>query len=126
MKDGVLAAVAVARAIPEAELPRLPERRELPRGLAPVVDLLKVLLKMKSEAEDVAARLIASSDDLEAIAADDDASVPALSGWRFDVFGGAALKLKRGELALAVKGREVCLVETAVGHGRGAAAAARA
>jgi ribonuclease D len=90
--------------------------------LGPVVDLLKVLLKMKSEAEDVAPRLIASSDDLELIAADDNAPVPALSGWRRDVFGGDALRLKRGELALAVKGREVRLVETAIGQGRGAAA----
>jgi ribonuclease D len=120
MKDGILAAVAVAKAIPEADLPHLPERRDLPRGLGPVVDLLKVLLKMKSEAEDVASRLIASSDDLDAIAADDAATVPALSGWRFEVFGEDALRLKRGELALAVKGREVRLVETAVGHGRGA------
>jgi ribonuclease D len=120
MKDGILAAVAVAKAIPEADLPHLPERRDLPRGLGPVVDLLKVLLKMKSEAEDVASRLIASSDDLDAIAADDAATVPALSGWRFEVFGEDALRLKRGELALAVKGREVWLVETAVGHGRGA------
>lgn len=122
MKEGILAAIAAAKAVPESELLRLPERRELPRGLGPVVDLLKVLLKMKSEAEDVAPRLIASSDDLELIAADDNASVPALSGWRRDVFGGAALRLKRGELALAVKGREVRLVETAVGQGRGAAA----
>ena len=112
MKDGILAAVASARTIPEAELPRLPERRELPRGIGPVVDLLKVLLKMKSEAEDVAPRLIASSEDLDLIASDDGASVPALSGWRFDVFGRDALRLKHGELALAVKGRAVGLVET--------------
>ena len=117
MKDGILAAVARARDIPDAELPHLPERRELPRGLGPVVDLLKVLLKMKSEAEDVAPRLIASSDDLDAIAADDDAAVPALSGWRYDVFGSYAIRLKRGELALAVKGREVSVVETGVGQG---------
>ncbi|MGE5538907.1 MAG: ribonuclease D [Gemmatimonas sp.] len=123
MKDGILAAVAEARAIPESELPRMPERRELPRGLGPVVDLLKVLLKMTSEAEDVAPRLIASSEDLEEIAANDGADVPALSGWRFDVFGRHAVRLKKGEVALAVKGREMLLVETGVGQTRAAAPA---
>jgi ribonuclease D len=77
---------------------------------------------MKSEAEDVAPRLIASSDDLDAIAADDHADVPALSGWRFDVFGRDALRIKRGELALAVKNREIRLVETPETAARGASA----
>jgi ribonuclease D len=119
MKDGILASVATARAIPDNQLPHMPERRELPRGLGPVVDLLKVLLKMKSEAEDVAARLIASSDDLDEIAASDNAQVSALSGWRFDVFGSYAIRLKRGELALAVKGGHIQLVETASGANHG-------
>lgn len=123
MRDGILAAIARAKAVPEGELMHFPERRELPRGLGPVVDLLKVLLKMKSEAEDVAPRLIASSDDLDAIAADDRADVPALSGWRFDVFGRDALRIKRGELALAVKNREIRLVETPAAAARGTSAA---
>ena len=54
---------------------------------------------------------VASSADIELIAADDDASVPALKGWRREVFGAAALKLKRGELALGLEGKALKLIE---------------
>jgi ribonuclease D len=98
----LLAAVARALATPEAEWPQPAERVELPRGLGPVIDLLKVLLKLKGDQHDVAQRLIASSADLEAIAADDHADVPALQGWRRGLFGEDALKLKHGRLGLAL------------------------
>ena len=80
-----------------------------PRGVGPVVELLKVLLKMKSAEHDVAQRLVASVADLERIAGADNADVPALHGWRRDIFGGDALALKAGELALAVRGGRVVL-----------------
>jgi len=76
-----------------------------------VVELLKVLLKMQCDAHHVAAKLVASSADIELIAADDDASVPALKGWRREIFGAAALKLKRGELALGLEGKALKLIE---------------
>jgi ribonuclease D len=66
------------------------------------VDLLKVLLKMVSEQQGVAAKILATVDDLEAIASDDEAEVPALAGWRREIFGEPALALKHGRLALAV------------------------
>ena len=75
-----------------------------------MIELLKVLLKMKCEDHEVAQKLVANSADLEAIAADDRARVPALSGWRHEIFGQDALALKRGELALAVAGRKLRLV----------------
>ncbi len=108
----MLEAVARAVALPDEELPQPPQRVELPRGLAPVVDLLKVLLKMKCDQHHVAQRLVASAADVEAIAADDDADVPALHGWRRQVFGEDALRLKNGGLALAVSpsGRRLRLV----------------
>jgi ribonuclease D len=63
---------------------------------------------MTAERHAVAAKVIATVDDLETIAGDDDADVPALRGWRREIFGNKALALKRGELALAVeKGRVV-------------------
>ena len=63
---------------------------------------------MTAERHAVASKVIATVDDLEAIAADDDADVPALRGWRRELFGDAALKLKHGQLALAIeKGRVV-------------------
>ncbi len=67
-----------------------------------MVDLLKVLLKLKGDQHDVAQRLIASSADLEWIAADDAAEVPAMQGWRRGLFGDDALKLKHGRLGLAL------------------------
>jgi ribonuclease D len=88
-------------------LPRLERSRGIANGGA-TVELLKVLLRMTSERHAVAAKVIATVDDLENIAGDDNADVPALKGWRRELFGNNALALKRGELALAVeKGRVV-------------------
>ena len=90
-----------------SSLPKL----EKPRGNAnggATVELLKVLLRMTSERHAVASKVIATVDDLEQIAADDNADVSALHGWRRELFGEAALALKKGRLALAIdKGRVV-------------------
>jgi ribonuclease D len=67
------------------------------------VELMKVLLRMTSEQHGVAAKVIATVDELEQIAADDAADVPALKGWRRDLFGEKALALKQGRLALSVE-----------------------
>jgi ribonuclease D len=74
------------------------------------VDLLRVLLKACAARNRVAPRLIADSDDLERIAAEEDPDVPALRGWRRELFGADALRLKRGELALTVTNGEVIAV----------------
>ena len=80
-----------------------------PNGAA-TVELLKVLLRMTSERHGVAAKVIATVDDLDRIAADDEADVPALKGWRRELFGDKALALKHGKLALAVeKGRVIAV-----------------
>jgi ribonuclease D len=90
-----------------AELPRLDKPRQGANGSA-TVELLKVLLRMASEQHGVAAKVIATVEDLERIALDDRADVPALHGWRREMFGEQAIALKRGRLALAVeKGRVV-------------------
>ncbi len=103
----VLEAIARGNAVPQDQCPTGETRRDLPRGLGAVMDLLKVLLKQVSEEHGVAAKLIATTDELEQIAADDEAKVPALHGWRRELFGNLALALKRGELALSVKDRKV-------------------
>ena len=72
-----------------------------------VVDLLRVLLKRQCELHDVAPKLLATSSDLDAIALDDHADVPALSGWRREIFGNMALQLKHGKLALGLEGKRV-------------------
>jgi ribonuclease D len=88
-------------------LPRLDRFRPAPNGAA-TVELLKVLLRMTAESNGVAAKVIATVDELDRIAADDDADVPSLKGWRRELFGEKALALKHGKLALAVdKGRVV-------------------
>lgn len=96
----LLAAVATAQALPESDCPRLDPKSEPPKGVGPLVELLRVLLKTACDSEDVAQKLVASQSDLEAIAADDAADVPALHGWRFEVFGQLALELKHGRLGL--------------------------
>jgi ribonuclease D len=108
--QGILAAVQRAIAKPEREWPLPEPKAELPSGLAPLIDLLRVLLKTKCEAEGVAQKLVASAADLELIAADDAAKVPALSGWRRTLFGEDALALKHGALALTAKGKRIAII----------------
>ncbi len=93
-----------------AGLPRLEKPRQSLNGNA-TVELLKVLLRMTSERHGVAAKVIATVDDLERIALDDGADVPALHGWRRDMFGVKAIALKHGKLALAVDNGRVIVVE---------------
>ncbi|QQO12076.1 ribonuclease D [Bradyrhizobium diazoefficiens] len=103
----IVAAVERGLARDFSTLPKLEKPRNNNNGAA-IVELLKVLLRMTAERHAVASKVIATVDDLEEIAADDEADVPALRGWRRELFGEAALKLKRGELALAIeKGRVV-------------------
>ena len=91
-------------------LPRLDRFRPATNGAA-TVELLKVLLRMTAERHSVAAKVIATVDDLDRIAADDDADVPAMKGWRREMFGEKALALKHGRLALAVDKGKVVTVE---------------
>jgi ribonuclease D len=117
-REGILAAVARGLAVPDDQCPLPPQTKPLPRGLKPVVDLLKVLLQAKCEEFDVARKLVANSTDLEQIAADDQAEVPALSGWRRQVFGDDALALKHGKLALTIDGKALNLVSFDAPGGR--------
>jgi ribonuclease D len=103
----IVAAVQRGLARDPATLPKLEKPRGNSNGAA-TVELLKVLLRMTSERHAVATKVIATVDDLEQIAADDNADVAALRGWRRELFGEAALALKHGRLALAIeKGRVV-------------------
>jgi ribonuclease D len=111
----LVAAIDEALELPETALPVLEPQVRLPKGIGATVDLLRVLLKLRSEESEVAQRLIASGADLEAIALDDAADVPALKGWRREIFGEDALALKRGAIALAVKGRRTTVVPLAQG-----------
>ena len=107
--EDIVAAVKRALARDPKDLPRLDRFRPAQNGAA-TVELLKVLLRMVAEKHGVAAKVIATVDDLDRIVADDDADVPALKGWRRELFGMSALALKHGKLALALeKGRVVSI-----------------
>ncbi|ATG35398.1 MULTISPECIES: ribonuclease D [Phaeobacter] len=107
--EGILQAVAKGVECPAGSQPQPDRSREKLQVNPALADLLRVLLKAKTEASGVAAKLIAPSSDLDAIAAG-QRNVPALKGWRLEVFGADALRLCNGEIALAAKGQDVKVV----------------
>jgi ribonuclease D len=100
--EGIIEAVQRGLARDPKTLPWIERPKSAPNGAA-TVELLKVLLRMTAERHGVAAKVIATVDDLDRIAADDDADVPALKGWRRELFGEKALDLKHGKLALSIE-----------------------
>jgi ribonuclease D len=105
--EAIIEAVKRGLARDPKTLPRLERHKPAVNGQA-AVELLKVLLRMTAEKHGVAAKVIATVDDLDRIVADDEADVPALRGWRRELFGERAIALKHGKVALAVeKGRVV-------------------
>jgi ribonuclease D len=108
----ILAAVERGLSQPEDQLPEVPSKPALPGKIGPVVDLLKVLLKMRCQDEGVAAKLVASSDDLELVAAfGEEADVRALRGWRRDLFGEDALRVRAGKVGFKVQNRRLKLIK---------------
>ncbi|HTV69361.1 MAG TPA: ribonuclease D [Rhizobiaceae bacterium] len=101
--------------VPKEQLPKLPKQPQLQEGSSAAGELLRVLLKIVAEKEGVAPKVLASSDDIEKIASEGErADVPALTGWRREVFGETALKLVRGEIALRFEKRKIAVFETAI------------
>ncbi len=99
----ILEAIAEGIALPADQVPQIERGERLPEVDASLVDALKLLLKLKADAAEVAPRLIANATDVERIAAYATPDVPAMHGWRRDVFGEAALELKAGRLALKIE-----------------------
>ncbi|OEO28568.1 ribonuclease D [Devosia insulae DS-56] len=98
-------------ALGKTDLPKLPDRHRGPSPKGAVGDLLRVLLKSVAEDNGVASRIIATSDDIDALVLDDDADVPALKGWRRKLFGDKALAIKHGKLGLAASKKGVIEIE---------------
>jgi ribonuclease D len=88
-------------ALPKSALPPAPDRYRGPSPKGAVGDLVRVLLKAVAEEHGVAARILATSDDIDALVLDDNADVPALKGWRRKLFGDKALAIKHGRIGLA-------------------------
>ena len=106
----LLEAIALGRNKKPEDLPDVPPAVVNRPGIGPLVELLKVLLKQRSEETQVAPKLIANVADLERMASDAEPDVPAMSGWRREIFGQYALDLKQGRLALASENDAVILV----------------
>jgi ribonuclease D len=107
--EGILAAIREGQATKPEDFPKAPESRDKLQVNPALADLLRVLLKAKSEQSGVAQKLIATASDLDLIAAG-ERDVPALRGWRAEVFGTDALRLCNGEVALTVSGSDVKIV----------------
>ena len=106
---GLLAAIEAARHEPDAALPQA-ARKDGPRPSPALVSLLKVLLAAKAEQHDVAPRLLASAEEIDRLAVEPEPQIPALAGWRRQVFGDDALALKAGQVSLGVDGRRIKLL----------------
>lgn len=110
--SGLIAAVQAALAIPKEELPKVPKPVQGAEGSNAASELLKVLLRQVADQQGVAAKVLASSDDIDRLATDGEkAEVAALNGWRREVFGEKALRLVRGELAMRFSGRKIVTFE---------------
>jgi len=107
--EGILAAVKAGMDTKAEDLPKVEAEKDQMQVNPALADLLRVLLKAKSEQLGVAPKLIASSAELDLIAAG-QRNVDALSGWRFEAFGDDAIRLCKGEIALTAKGHEVRVV----------------
>ncbi len=107
--EGILAAVKKGVNCPPEQLPKVDTNRDKLKVNPALADLLRVLLKSKTESSGVAAKLIATSAELDQIAAG-ERGLPSMTGWRFEVFGEDALKLCEGKIALAAKGQNVKVV----------------
>lgn len=106
-------ALAGAEPMPTEELPARDDRKPaLGKDGALVADLLKLLLKIRAKEINVAARLLARSDDLEALAAGQRESLAILEGWRFEQFGRDALALVEGQLGFTVRGGKLKMTRT--------------
>lgn len=105
---GLLEAINYAITNAKEYAPDAPKVTHMPANIGPTVEMLKTLLRLRTEYKDIAPRLIANAKDIEHIAAfGEKADVAALKGWRREVFGDDALKMLKGEIALRLEGREV-------------------
>jgi len=110
MGRSLLEAVQEGVNLPPDQAPRLKKKTPPQKGIGPLMELLRVLLKLRCEENEVAQKLVCNMADLEKIAAEDSADVLALKGWRRRVFGEDALKLKNGEIALSSEGGKIKII----------------
>ena len=116
--DGLIRAIISAKKNAASYAPKIPAPKHMPANIGPTVDMLKTLLRLRTEYAGVAPRLIANVADLQAIAAfGDKAGVKALHGWRRELFGADALQMLDGKISLRLQGREVVAVSEGASAG---------
>jgi ribonuclease D len=108
--EELLALIQKGTNLPLEDCPQIKKEVASPPGSSALLEMLKLLLKIKADKYNVAAKLIATSTDLEAIARTSDPNVPALEGWRREVFGNAALALKEGKVAIGIQNNRISLI----------------
>ena len=99
--------IAKGRAAPEESWPKVKRGVPFQRENVPILEMLKLLLKINCSEAHVASKLIANTGDLEEIAAQDNPDCPAMKGWRFEVFGKDAVALKNGAITLGLKDGQI-------------------
>jgi ribonuclease D len=110
--SALLDVVNAALSLPREQMPRLPKLSQGPEGSSAAAELLKVLLRQVAEKEGVAAKVLASGEEIDRIAAEgENADVPAMHGWRREVFGETALRLVRGEIGLKFDRRRITVFD---------------
>ncbi len=105
--QALLAAIRKGLDTPKDQCPQGERRSHFPQDLTPVLEMLKMLLRIQCAEHGVAPRLVASSDDLEMLAMNDNADIAALKGWRHEIFGREALAMKSGKVALTLKDKKI-------------------
>ena len=108
--DGILQAITDGIACDPDDMPKVDKSRDKLQVNPALADLLRVLLKAKTESSGVAPRLIASASELDAISAG-ERDVPSMNGWRAEVFGDDALRLCEGKIALSAKNDAIQIIE---------------
>lgn len=106
----LLELIEKALALPLEDCPHIKSERSSPPGTTALIEMLRLLLKIKAEKYHVAQKLIATNADLEIIARSPNPTVPALEGWRREIFGNAALALKAGQVAIGIKDNKISLI----------------
>ena len=110
--ENILNAISRGLALPKDQCPQVQKPHHNFAKAGPPAELLKVLLKLKCEKHSVAQKLIANSNDIDELARDDNADIPALKGWRREIFGDDAVALKHGRIAMTVAESSIQLVKT--------------
>lgn len=109
--DAIIKITTAVKALSKEDCPEPAPRKNFPPQAVPTFEMLRMLLKIQCAEHAVAPKLVSDQSDLEAIALDDKADVPAMHGWRYKIFGKHALDIKHGKLGLTLKDGKIALVE---------------